>query len=175
MRCFNPFFSFMRPFSNDRYFRWHMKTIREQIIELGLLDKRASEGLSEVTDEELEKMSGMLKQGMQVQQMAASTAKSKEAMKDLKKPQTSQDAVDVEPGKLSVKSGNYTHQLSISSEVEQELIRGAVEYQKSLIREKKYSAVASLAMAALTGVTAVAIGVSLAAGAVNKTRKIIDI
>lgn len=152
------------------------KTIREQIIELGLLDKRASEGLSEVTDEELEKMSGMLRQGMQVQQMAAATSKAKDTMKqDAKKPQGPQDAVDVEPGKLSVKSGSYTHQLQISPEIEQELVRGAVEYQKSLIREKKYSAVASLAMAALTGVTAVAIGVSLAAGAVNKTRKIIDI
>jgi hypothetical protein len=73
-----------------------------------------------------------------------------------------------ETGTFRVKLGNGEAVLQLTSEQQDLIFSSAVTYQKQLINEKRASAWATFAMAAISGLSAVAIGVTLAQGVRGK-------
>lgn len=74
------------------------------------------------------------------------------------------DTIPPEVGTYRVKLGNGEATLKLSDSQQQELFSQAVQYQKQLVSEKRASSWATFAMAAISGLSAIAIGVTLAQG-----------
>lgn len=92
------------------------------------------------------------------------------------RPQTPQDAVDVSGGRMTVKSPSGEVVVPLSDSAQNEFVEKALRYQQAIINEKRANVFASCAMAALSGLSAVAIGFTLIRGFSSKrSNTIIDV
>ena len=71
------------------------------------------------------------------------------------------DRVDTRNGILTVKSPNSEAVIQLSDTQQSDFVEKAMQYQQAIIKEKKASTISTYAMAALSGLSAVAIGVTL--------------
>jgi hypothetical protein len=92
-------------------------------------------------------------------------------------PQSSpspQDNIEIIGGRLNIKTAAGDASIPLSKEAEALLIRNAMKYQEAIISEKKTNALVTIAMAILTGLSALAIGLTLFKGSTgNRTVSII--
>lgn len=73
----------------------------------------------------------------------------------------STDRVETKNGILTVKSPNSEAVIQLTDAQQSEFVEKAMQYQQAIIKEKKASTISTYAMAALSGLSAVAIGVTL--------------
>jgi hypothetical protein len=85
-----------------------------------------------------------------------------------------QDSIEIIGGRLNIKTAAGDASVPLSKEAEALLIRNAMKYQEAIISEKKTNALVTIAMAILTGLSALAIGLTLFKGSTgNRTVSLI--
>lgn len=92
----------------------------------------------------------------------------KVARPNFQKPSTPADTIDVSNGKLTVKTPAGEASILLPKSVEAEFIAKALQYQQALISEKKANVFATYAMAALSGLSALAIGATLVRSSMSR-------
>lgn len=82
------------------------------------------------------------------------------------------ESVDVSSGKLSMKSPNGEVVIDLSPSERKAFVETTLKYQQAIIKEKRASMFSTYAMAALTGLSAIAIGATLIRGCFSKDSSI---
>lgn len=83
-------------------------------------------------------------------------------------PQPAQETVDISEGRLTLKMAAGDVYIPLGKTTEAEILKNTAEYQRAIITEKKANIIATLAMAILTGLSALAIAFALAKGTSGK-------
>jgi hypothetical protein len=84
------------------------------------------------------------------------------------RPQSSFDSIEVNNSKLTIKSPSGDVVINLTKKHEDEFIAKALKYQQAIINEKRANAMSTFAMAALSGLSAAAIGLTLIRSAFSK-------